>query len=57
MSKIKLFVCEYCIAAIKSRGEKIAVEDWFDHTDMEPGYCEWCHSEVPCGEIKRITFV
>lgn len=36
----KICLCEHCIAAIQSRGEKLFVGD------MVEGMCEWCDEET-----------
>ena len=42
----RICLCEYCIQAIQSRGEKLAVGDLVDQYDAEceEDYmpCEWC---------------
>ena len=46
----KICLCEYCIEAIRSRGEKLLVGDQYDleyevYAD-EPQVCEWCGEEA-----------
>lgn len=37
-------VCEYCLEAIKSRGERVIIIEtlYVDETDPEESFCEWC---------------
>lgn len=40
-----ILLCEHCIAAIKSRGEKVYVGPIIDKGDEESIRCEWCDEE------------
>jgi len=49
-------LCEHCIAAIRSRGEKVfrlesitCFPDYEDHDEEEQGLlsCEWCEEQLP----------
>lgn len=35
-----MMICEHCLEAIRSRGEKV-----FDTPTYESGTCEWCDEE------------
>ena len=38
-----MYLCEYCIEAIKSHGEKVIVGDF--HSIDEEIECEWCEEK------------
>lgn len=62
MEHIRL--CSHCIAAIRSRGEKVfelePVESssFYEDHDDENGYltCEWCEEELPADELNVCIF-
>lgn len=50
-------VCEYCLQAIKSHGERIAILEtlYVDETDPTESRCEWC-KESGNDELHDIKF-
>lgn len=46
MKKKPLCLCEYCIEAIRSRGEKLRIVDHVYTDDEEPIVCDWCGEET-----------
>lgn len=48
-----MILCKSCIQAIRSRGEKVFIDDSFDETTIrEDGLiCEWCEDD----DIEVIT--
>ena len=58
-------LCEHCIAAIRSRGEKVyklesleCSELYQDHDENEQGFliCEWCEEEFPKAGLYDCVF-
>ena len=58
-------LCEHCIAAIRSRGEKVFKlesleysELYEDHDEETQGYltCEWCEEELPKASLYDCVF-
>lgn len=53
-----MLVCEYCLEAIRSHGERVAVLDTLsvDETDPEESRCEWCE-EHGNDQLHEINFI
>lgn len=50
-----MVLCEHCLQAIKSRGERVKTELFY--VDIEDGViCEWCEEEIE-GEAYETEFV
>ena len=57
-------LCEHCIAAIRSRGEKVyqleslEYSELYEEHDDEQGLltCEWCEDEFPMGSLYDCVF-
>lgn len=58
--KHDICICEYCIEAIRSRGEKVIkleslyYDEKFDEIDEVT--CEWCEEETDKSEIFKCIF-
>ena len=41
-----IYLCEHCIGAIRSRGEKVFVGEMLSDFELDEGSkCEWCEEE------------
>lgn len=53
-------LCDHCVCAIRSRGEKVFVGDsleWNEkYDDMESVTCEWCNDEFDKSELSECHF-
>lgn len=49
MQPNQILLCEYCIEAIRSRGERLVIIDEYESTYNEQGYghCDWCAEDEP----------
>ena len=50
-----MIICEYCIEAIESRGERLLVGDFYADDDDEL-ICEWCGDECEESELRYVEF-
>lgn len=54
MKRIKMCLCDYCIQAIKSHGERVLVGDPSGY-----GICDWCgdeYLEEDGEQLKEVNF-
>ena len=54
-------LCEHCIAAIRSRGEKVFKLESLEYSELyedEQGFltCEWCEEELPKASLYDCVF-
>ena len=56
MNDERVCLCQYCIDAIKSRGERVFVGGsmYFELDDV--GKCEWCEEEFEADELYDCRF-
>ena len=51
-----MVICEHCLEAIKSRGEKVIIKDDFYIEEEDGIICEWCEEEID-GKAYEIGFM
>lgn len=48
-----MIICEHCIEAIESRGERLLVGDFYADDEL---ICEWCGDECEESELRYVEF-